>query len=460
MGTKIEIPNVGESVTSGIIAAWSVEDGGYVERDQTVLELETDKVTMEVPAPASGIVKHGASEGDEVDVGAVVGEIDESAEKPAGSSSGASEEKAKRESGSESGGGGAATATKNGSGSDGKGSTKDNGISSSEQSGADAIDDFEKAQSSKKDSDVKATPLARKLAQEKGVSLSSIAPTGTGGRVREQDVLAYIQSHQQGSSSGSASGGAPAAQAAPASRGAREVSVERMSPMRQKIASRLVEAQQTAAMLTTFNECDMGAVMDMRKQYKDKFADKHGIGLGFMSFFVKACTQALEKFPMVNSYITAGDDGKPAVQKHSYADVAIAVAGPKGLVVPVIRSAETLSFAEIESAIKDFGTRAKDGKLDLSEMTGGTFTITNGGIFGSLMSTPILNPPQSAILGMHGIKKRAVEYPEGSGQIALRPMMYLALSYDHRIVDGAEAVQFLVSIKDAIEDPARLMLDL
>ncbi len=450
MGTKIEIPNVGESVTSGIIAAWSVEDGGYVERDQTVLELETDKVTMEVPAPASGIVKHGAAEGDEVDVGAVVGEIDESAAKPSGASSGASEEKAKRESGSESGGGGgAATAT------------KDNGVSSSEKSGADAIDDFEKAQSSGKDSGVKATPLARKLAQEKGVSLSSIAPTGTGGRVREQDVLAYIQSHQQGSSNGSAS--APAAQAGAAAggaRGSREVSVERMSPMRQKIASRLVEAQQTAAMLTTFNECDMGAVMEMRKQYKDKFADTHGIGLGFMSFFVKACTQALEKFPMVNSYITAGDDGKPAVQKHGYADVAIAVAGPKGLVVPVIRSAETLSFAEIESAIKDFGTRAKDGKLDLSEMTGGTFTITNGGVFGSLMSTPILNPPQSAILGMHGIKKRAVEYPEGSGQIALRPMMYLALSYDHRIVDGAEAVQFLVSIKDAIEDPARLMLDL
>ena len=449
MATKIEIPNVGESVTSGIIAAWSVEDGGYVERDETVLELETDKVTMEVPAPASGIVKHGAAEGDEVDVGAVVGEIDESAEKPAGASSGASEEEAKSESGSESGaGGGSATAT------------KDVGVSSSEKSGADAIRDFETAQSSGNDADVKATPLARKLAQEKGVSLSGIAPTGTGGRVREQDVLAYIQSHQHGSTNGSASGSAPAAQAVPAARGSREVSVERMSPMRQKIASRLVEAQQTAAMLTTFNECDMGAVMDMRKQYKEKFADKHGIGLGFMSFFVKACTQALEKFPLINSYITAGDDGKPAVQKHNYADVAIAVAGPKGLVVPVIRSAETLSFAEIESTIKDFGMRAKDGKLDLSEMTGGTFTITNGGIFGSLMSTPILNPPQSAILGMHGIKKRAIEYPAGSGQIALRPMMYLALSYDHRIVDGAEAVQFLVSIKDAIEDPARLMLDL
>jgi 2-oxoglutarate dehydrogenase E2 component (dihydrolipoamide succinyltransferase) len=213
-------------------------------------------------------------------------------------------------------------------------------------------------------------------------------------------------------------------------------------------------------MLTTFNEVDMGAVMALRKQFKDDFEKKHGIGLGFMSFFVKAAAQALEKFPLINANIVAGEDGKPAIEHHDYKDIAIAVAGPKGLVVPVLRNCETMSFADVESGIKDFGTRAKAGTLELSEMTGGTFTITNGGVFGSLMSTPILNPPQSAILGMHGIKNRPVEYPEKSGQIALRPMMYLALSYDHRIVDGAEAVQFLVSIKNAIEDPTRLMLDL
>jgi 2-oxoglutarate dehydrogenase E2 component (dihydrolipoamide succinyltransferase) len=443
MATKIVIPNVGESVTSGVIAAWSVKDGEWVDRDQTVLELETDKVTMEVPAPAAGIVKHGASEGDEVEVGSSVGEIDESASKPSSSDAGESKPQAKAEaSASAETKSATAVATPPASGStQGKAPEAPkpaaNGSVSHGSSG-----------------DVKATPLARKLAEDKGVDLGSISGTGAGGRIREQDVLAFIQTHQNGAP-------APGASAQPASQpNARGVRREKMTPLRQRIASRLVEAQQTAAMLTTFNEVDMGAVMDLRKQHKEAFADKHGIGLGFMSFFVKAAVQGLQKFPLINAYITAGDDGKPAIEHHDYQDVAIAVAGPKGLVVPVIRNAETLSFADIEKTIKDFGVRARDGKLDLSEMTGGTFTITNGGVFGSLMSTPILNPPQSAILGMHGIKKRAVEYPEGSGQIALRPMMYLALSYDHRIVDGAEAVQFLVSIKNAIEDPARLMLDL
>ena len=233
-----------------------------------------------------------------------------------------------------------------------------------------------------------------------------------------------------------------------------------MSPMRQKIASRLVEAQQTAAMLTTFNEVDMTAVMETRKQYKEPFGEKHGIGLGFMSFFVKAAASALRAFPMVNASVVEGENGKPAIEKHGYQDIAIAVSSPKGLVVPVLRNTEDMSFADVESGIKDFAVRAKDGKLSLDEMQGGTFTITNGGIFGSLISTPILNPPQSAILGMHGIKKRAVEHPDKPGEIVLRPMMYLALSYDHRIVDGADAVRFLVHIKDAIEDPKRLLLDL
>jgi len=224
-----------------------------------------------------------------------------------------------------------------------------------------------------------------------------------------------------------------------------------------RIAQRLVQAQHTAAMLTTFNECDMSAVLDLRKQYKDEFEKKHGIGLGFMSFFVKAAVGALKAFPLVNSYIV-DDHGQTAIEKHDYCDVAVAVGTPKGLVVPVVRDCDALGFAEIESAIKDLATRARDGKLALEEMQGGTFTITNGGIYGSLMSTPILNPPQSAILGMHAIKSRAVEHPAGSGQVAIRPMMYLALSYDHRIIDGAEAVQFLVKIKQAIEDPQRLML--
>ncbi|MBK7406057.1 MAG: dihydrolipoyllysine-residue succinyltransferase [Phycisphaerales bacterium] len=233
-----------------------------------------------------------------------------------------------------------------------------------------------------------------------------------------------------------------------------------MTPLRQRLAARLVDAQHTAAMLTTFNECDMTAVMELRKRYKESFEKKHGIGLGFMSFFVKAVTGALRASPTVNAFIVAGDDGQPAIESHDYCDVAIAVASPKGLVVPVIRNAETLTFAGIESTIKDLAIRAKDGKLDLADLQGGTFTITNGGIFGSLMSTPILNPPQSAILGMHAIKNRAVEHPDRPGEVAIRPMMYLALSYDHRIIDGSEAVTFLVNIKNAIEHPERLMLDL
>lgn len=451
MATEIVIPNVGESVTSGIISAWTVEDGAYVERDETVLELETDKVTMEVPAPASGVVKHGASEGDEVDVGASVGTIDESAEKPADSGGGSD--------GGDSASADADTAPKTDPAESkklGMPAEPDTGSSPAQSSsgggGGGTAVATKPAQAPASNADVKATPLARKLADDQGVDLKQISGTGAAGRIREQDVLAWIQTHQNGAAS------APAASQSSAAE--RESWQERMSPMRQAIASRLVEAQQTAAMLTTFNEVDMGAVMDLRKQHKEAFSEKHGINLGFMSFFVKACTQALEKFPLINAYITQGDNGKPAIQHHSYKDVAIAVSGPKGLVVPVLRSAETMSFATIESTIKDMALRARDGKISLEEMQGGTFTITNGGIFGSLMSTPILNPPQSAILGMHGIKKRAIEYPNGSGQIALRSMMYLALSYDHRIVDGAEAVQFLVSIKDAIEDPARLMLDL
>jgi 2-oxoglutarate dehydrogenase E2 component (dihydrolipoamide succinyltransferase) len=232
-----------------------------------------------------------------------------------------------------------------------------------------------------------------------------------------------------------------------------------MTPIRMRIAQRLVQAQYAAAMLTTFNEVDMGPVMDLRKAYKEEFEKRHGVGLGFMSFFVKAAVQALRTYPMVNAFIVE-DAGHLMIEKHDFCDISVAVSTPKGLVVPVIRNADRASMAGVEATIKDFGARGKEGKISLEEMQGGTFTITNGGVFGSLMSTPILNPPQSAILGMHAIKNRAVEYPAGSGQVAIRPMMYLALSYDHRIIDGAEAVQFLVKIKQCIEDPQRLLLDL
>ncbi len=423
MPTNIVMPEAGESVTTGVIADWHKADGDWVERDEPVVDVETDKITVEVLAPASGVLKRSVGPGDEIEVGGVVGSVDESADKPAA----APEQKAESAVGE-------------------KAPTKPAPAVVAQASGNASTPASKPASNGT----VSATPLAKKIADERRVNLSDVVGTGASGRVREQDVLAYIQTHADG---------APPATAAK-SAGSRGTSVERMSPMRQRIASRLVEAQQTAAMLTTFNECDMTNVMNLRKRYKEQFAESHGVGLGFMSFFVKACVQAMQAFPRVGSIIVNGEDGKLAVKSHDYCDIAIAVSSPKGLVVPVLRNAEGLSFAQIESAIKDFAVRAKSGKLSLDEMADGTFTITNGGIFGSLMSTPILNPPQSAILGMHAIKSRAVENPDKPGEIALRPMMYLAVSYDHRIVDGAEAVQFLVRIKDGIENPERLMLDL
>jgi 2-oxoglutarate dehydrogenase E2 component (dihydrolipoamide succinyltransferase) len=427
MSTPIVIPSVGESITSGVIASWHKKDGEYVERDEVVLDLETDKVTMEIRAPAAGVIHPAAAEGDQVDIGAVVGTIEEGAKAGAAPAVPAAPP-VKAEAPA-------------------KAPPKQTPAAAPNGGAAEAA--------------VRATPLARKLAEERGIDLSRITGTGAGNRIREQDVLAYAQS-----GGGGAAVAAPqpppraVPDAAPAAQGdGRAVARERMSPLRQRIAQRLVEAQQTAAMLTTFNECDMSAVMALRKQYKDDFEKRHGVSLGFMSFFVKACINALQAFPVVNASITKDDSGHPAIEKHDYCDIAIAVASPKGLVVPVIRNCERLSFAQIELAVKDLATRARDGKLSLEEMQGGTFTITNGGIFGSLMSTPILNPPQSAILGMHAIKNRAVEDPERPGQIALRPMMYLALSYDHRIIDGADSVRFLVKIKESLEDPRRLMLD-
>lgn len=437
MATEIVIPNVGESVSSGVIASWLKADGDYVERDETVLELETDKITMEVTAPAAGMLKRMAEEGDEVEVGAVVGSVDETAEKPEPAEAGAARSEQSDAKKGEAATGSPPEAAK-------PSPRKDLPDPTPEPSPASAGDTGSSG-------DYHATPLAQRIATERNLDLSKVVGTGASGRIREQDVLAYLQSHNGATGQAAQPAGAAAS---------RSTSRKKMTPLRQRIASRLVEAQQTAAMLTTFNECDMTAVMELRKRNKEKFAEKHGVNLGFMSFFVKAVTGALRASPMVNSFIVEGDDGAPTIESHDYCDVAIAVASPKGLVVPVIRSAETLSFAGIESAIKDLATRAKDGKLELSELMGGTFTITNGGVFGSLMSTPILNPPQSAILGMHTIKNRAVEHPDRPGEIAIRPMMYLALSYDHRIIDGAEAVTFLVNVKEAIENPERLMLDL
>jgi len=298
----------------------------------------------------------------------------------------------------------------------------------------------------------RATPLARKVAAEHHIDLSQVAGTGAGQRVREQDVMAVVASRQNGAA------GTPTKSQPPAA--ARGVTRERMSPLRQRIASRLVQAQHTAAMLTTFNEVDMTAVMALRKQHKEDFEKRHGVGLGFMSFFIKAAVGALRAFPLINSFIVQDESGQPAIEKHDSCDIAVAVSTPRGLVVPVLRGCEALSFAGIERGVKELATKAKDGKLTLEEMQGGTFTITNGGVFGSLLSTPILNPPQSAILGMHTIKNRAVEDPANPGQVALRPMMYVALSYDHRIIDGSEAVQFLVKVKQAIEDPQRVLLEL
>ena len=437
MPTPITMPEAGESVVSGVLSSWLKDEGAHVERDETVAEVETDKITVELLAPAAGVLKRTVDEGDEIEIGQSVGEIDENGTATSNGSTTKADDKPRAQEPE-------ATEKSN--------ESTDSGSTAAEPT----------AEPPHEHGDVRATPLARKLATEHSVDISKIQGTGPGGRVKEQDVLDFVKHSESKPASTPAAQAKPATKPAPAasqSAGSREVEVERMSPLRKMVASRLVEAQQTAAMLTTFNECDMSAVMSLRKQYKESFAEQHGINLGFMSFFVKACVRALQKFPLVNAYIVE-DDGKPAIQKHNYQDIAIAVASPKGLVVPVIRDCQSLSFAGIESAIKDFGTRAKDGKLAMEEMQGGTFTITNGGVFGSLLSTPILNPPQSAILGMHGIKNRPVEDPDNPGQIVLRPMMYLAISYDHRIVDGAEAVQFLVSIKNSIEDPRRLMLDL
>ncbi|MCP4834659.1 MAG: 2-oxoglutarate dehydrogenase complex dihydrolipoyllysine-residue succinyltransferase [Phycisphaera sp.] len=421
MSVDITIPSPGESIAEVTVGSWMKQSGDWVEKDEIILEIESDKATLEIASPASGVLDATGETGAELEVGATIGTIDTDAARPAASTAAPVAATETAPPASESAGGGDS-------------------------------------------SEVKATPVARKLAADQGVDLAKVDGTGPSGRVTKADVLAAK------SAPAPAVAAAPAAPAAPASKpepapvaipesssigGTRDVRRVRMTKLRQRIAERLVESQRTAATLTTFNEVDMTRAMDLRKQYKEAFAEKHGVGLGFMSFFVKAAIHALKAQPVVNASIV-GDE----IEYHDYMDVGVAVGTDKGLVVPVLRNTELMSFAEIEARIKDFAIRARAGKLGVEEMTGGTFTVSNGGVYGSMMSTPILNPPQSGILGMHGIKKRAVEDPDNPGTIVLRPMMYIAMSYDHRIIDGTEAVTFLKTIKEGVEAPEKILLDL
>ncbi|MBC7771833.1 MAG: 2-oxoglutarate dehydrogenase complex dihydrolipoyllysine-residue succinyltransferase [Pyrinomonadaceae bacterium] len=453
----IVIPTLGESVDKAVVLEWRVPEGGVVKRDETIVVLETDKINAELPAPASGMVRQVAKVGQTVNIGDLIGKIDDSVTAPAAASGTPAVPAGARATGETAGAGAAASSSSPASAMAGS------GVVSAKSAAAKASATIETPPSKppatngqSSGADVRATPLAKKAADELGLDLSAIKGTGPGGKVSEQDVEAAARTRNTTApaSNGSASSGAAAQPASTQGRGIRR---ERMTMLRQKVASRLVEAQHTAAMLTTFNECDMSAIMALRTQHKEAFEKKHGVGLGFMSFFVKAAVAALKQFPAANASIAQGKDG-PEVEFHDYQDISVAIGTPKGLVVPVLRDCQNLSFAQVESGIKELATRAKDGKLALADLQGGTFTITNGGIYGSLMSTPILNPPQTGILGMHAIKNRAVEYPVGSGQVGIRPMMYLALSYDHRLIDGSEAVQFLVVVKNAIEDPTRLLL--
>ncbi len=408
MSIEIKAPTFPESVADGTVATWHKKPGEAIQRDELIVDIETDKVVLEVLAPAAGSLKNiMKEEGDVVlsdEVLAVFVEGDVAAAAPA-----------------------AETAVEE--------STNDGN--------EDAI----------------AGPAARKLADEKGISLADVKGTGKGGRVTKEDVQNHLKAAPAVAPATAPAPAPAAAKPAPANAGAVSFDagerVEKRVPMtrlRATIARRLVEAQQNAAMLTTYNEVNMKPIMELRNKYKDQFAKKHDVKLGFMSFFVKAATEALKRFPAVNASI----DGNDMVY-HGYQDIGVAVSTDRGLVVPILRDTDGMGLAEVESTIADFGARARDGKLGIDEMQGGTFTISNGGTFGSLMSTPILNPPQTAIMGMHKIQERPMAV---NGEVVILPMMYLALSYDHRMIDGKEAVQFLVTIKELLEDPARLLLDI
>jgi len=435
MATDVQVPALGESITEGTLAQWLKKPGEAVAVDEAIASLETDKVTVDVPSPVAGVLAEQlVKEGDTVAVGALIARIDQ------GRSAAAVATPAEA----------AAAATTNPQGAGENPELR--------QVPVPLIADD--------DHITTLSPAVRRAVLEYHVDPSKIQGSGKDGRLTKDDVIAAAEAMKGGAPAQAGAQTetkaspaptpptpAPRADWTPASTGGqRKEERVKMSRIRQTIAKRLKEAQNTAAMLTTFNDVDMSAVIDARARYKDLFEKKHGIRLGFMGFFVKACALAAKDVPSVNASL----DGEDIVY-HDYLDVSVAVSAPKGLVVPVVRNADVLSFADIEKTIADFGKRAKDGTLTVDEMTGGTFTITNGGVFGSLMSTPIINPPQSAVLGMHRIEERPVAK---DGQIVARPMMYLALSYDHRLIDGREAVTFLVAVKNAIEDPTRLLIDL
>ena len=397
MSLEVKVPSPGESVSEVEIASWLVADGDYVEKDQEIAEIDSDKATLALPAEESGIITLKAEEGESVEVGQVIALIDTSAATPEGDSSSKAESSPKEE-----------------------------------EKPAPAPKEAPKSEE-KTYASGSASPAAKKILDEKGISASAVTGTGRDGRVTKDDAV-----------KAEASMGTP-------TNAPRPSDSSKMSSLRRKLAKRLVSVKNETAMLTTFNEVDMKPIFDLRQQYKEDFKLKHGVGLGFMSFFTLAVTRALKEFPQVNSMI----DGDNLVS-FGYADISIAVSGPKGLMVPVIRNAENMSFAGVEKDIKRLATKVRDGKITVDEMTGGTFTITNGGVFGSMLSTPIINPPQSAILGMHNIVERPVAI---NGEVHIRPIMYVALSYDHRVIDGRESVGFLVAVKEALENPAELLMN-
>lgn len=408
MAIEIKAPTFPESVADGTVATWHKKPGEAVKRDELIVDIETDKVVIEVLAEADGVLAEIIkNEGDTVLSNELLGKLTE---------------------------GGAAAAAP-------------------AAAPAAAAAPAQAAVPAAAGDDAILSPAARKLAEENGIDPNSIAGTGKGGRVTKEDVVAAVEAKKNAPATAAKPAAAAAAAAPVVATGDRTEKRVPMTRLRAKIAERLVEAQSSMAMLTTFNEVDMTEVMALRSKYKDLFEKSHnGVRLGFMSFFVKAATEALKRFPAVNASIDGND-----IVYHGYADIGVAVSSDRGLVVPVLRNAELMSLAEIENGIATFGKKARDGKLSIEEMTGGTFTITNGGTFGSMMSTPIVNPPQAAILGMHNIIQRPMAI---NGQVVIRPMMYLALSYDHRLIDGKEAVTFLVTIKNLLEDPARLLLDI
>ena len=391
---EMKVPSPGESITEVEIASWLVEDGDYVEKDQPIAEVDSDKATLELPAEESGVITLKAEEGDAVVVGAVVCLIDMDAKRPEGSTPVKTEKKEEQPSETR---------------------VSSNQVEKTYATGT-------------------ASPAAKKILEEKGVSTTAIKGTGRDGRITKDDAVKAVPSM-----------GTPSADS---TRGGER---KKLSMLRRKVAERLVSVKNETAMLTTFNEVDMKPIFDLRKQFKEDFKEKHGVSLGFMSFFTKAVVRALQLFPDVNSMI----DGDYKIS-YDFHDISIAVSGPKGLMVPVIRDAQKLGFRGIENEVKRLAIRARDGEITIDEMTGGTFTITNGGVFGSMLSTPILNPPQSAILGMHNIVERPVAI---NGKVEIRPIMYVALSYDHRIIDGKESVGFLVAIKEALENPVEILMD-